>query len=87
MRHVGTELDVLAYRRTELLVVRESRFIECVEVDVDEALPLFVGNLQSAVHIDGVLKPQAAGEPVGAAEGLGREPREVIDMGRLPDRR
>jgi len=36
-----------------------------------------------AVDVNDVLKSQAGGEPVGAAEGLGGEPGEVFDMARL----
>ncbi|MEK8107244.1 hypothetical protein NKG94_22600 [Micromonospora sp. M12] len=36
-----------------------------------------------AVDVNDVLKSQFGGEPVGAAEGLGGEPREVFDMARL----
>jgi hypothetical protein len=42
---------------------------------------LVIGDLQAAVNIDDVLEAELAREPVRASEGLGSEPRQMVDVG------
>jgi hypothetical protein len=55
------------------------RLVHGGEVEVGEAPPLFLADLQVPVHIAHVLDAELAHEPVVAAEGLGREGGEMID--------
>ena len=82
LRHPGAELDVLANRFTERLVVRQAGLVEGLQVRGDEPLPLLVGDVEVPVHIDDVPEAELAGEAVRTAEGLGREPGQMIHVGR-----
>jgi len=75
---------VLADGRAERLVVRHPRLVERGQVELDEALALRLGDPQPAVDVDEVLEAELAREAVRAAEGLGGEHREVLDVLRLP---
>src|SRR5262249_17435941 len=77
-----TELDVRADRLPEAVVVGQAGLVERLHVQSDEAIALLVGDLQLAVDVDDVLKAELAREAVGAAERLGGEPGQVVDMGR-----
>jgi hypothetical protein len=79
-RDACAELNVLAYGGAERLVVGHLRRIERRHVQLDEALALLLSDLEAAMHVDQVLKPELAREPVGTAERLGGEHRQVIDM-------
>jgi len=78
---MGAELYVLAECLTERLVIGQPGFIEGLQVERDESFALLVGDLQLAVHVDHVSEAQPAGEAIRAAEGLRREPGQVIDVG------
>ena len=78
------ELDVRTYRFAERGIVGQARLIERLEIQRDETLPLFVGDLQAAVRADNVLESQLPREPIGPAERLRGEPRPVIDVTRSP---
>ena len=54
--------------------------VEGLEVQLDEPLPLLLGDLQAAVDGDEVVETQLAGEAVGAAERLGGEGGQVVDV-------
>jgi hypothetical protein len=58
------------------------RGIPCRESD--EPISLCIGDPQMTMHIDEVIEPQLAGEPVRAAERLCREPGQVVDVRRCP---
>ena len=75
------ELCVLAECLTERLVIGQPGFTEGVQVERDESFALLVGDLQVAVHVDHVSEAQPAGEAIRPAEGLRREPGQVIDVG------
>lgn len=45
------------------------------------AVVSLVRDLQVAVHVDDVLKTELAAEAIGAAERLGGEPGQVVDVG------
>jgi hypothetical protein len=79
-RDAGAELNVLANGGAERLVVGHPRGVERRYVQLDEALALLLGDLEPAMHVDQVLKAELAREPVGTAERLGSEHRQVIDM-------
>jgi hypothetical protein len=68
----------------ERRVVGHAGRVERRGVEGDEALPLLLGDAQAAVDGDEVGEPEFASEPVGAAEGLGGEGREVVDVLGLP---
>ncbi len=78
------ELDVLHDGLPERRIVGHAGRVERRGVQGDEALPLFLGDVQAAVDGDEVGEAEFAGEPVGAAEGLGGEGREVVDVLGLP---
>src|SRR5919106_1012483 len=81
-RHPGAELEVLAHGLAERLVVWQAGFVERLQIELNEPLPLLVGDLQVAVHVDHVLEAELAREAIGAAKRLGREPRQVVDVSR-----
>jgi hypothetical protein len=54
------------------------------QVELDEPLPLRLSDLETAVHGDQVGKAELACERVRAAERLGGEHRQMVDMLRLP---
>src|SRR5262249_27598597 len=76
------ELDVRANRLPEGFVVWQAGLVERLHVQSDKAIALLVGDRQLAVDVDDVLKAELAREAVGAAERLGGEPGQVVDMGR-----
>jgi hypothetical protein len=78
------ELEVSAHRLPEGLVAGQACLVEPLQVHTHEAVALLVGDLQVAVDVDDVLEAQPLGEAVGAAERLGGEPGQVVDMGRYP---
>lgn len=78
------ELGMGAHCRPEWLVIRQARFIKGLRIEGHEALPLLVGDLQMAVHVDHMLESKPAGEAVRAAERLGSEPGQVVDVMRTP---
>src|SRR5262249_16304598 len=69
---------------SEALVAGEARLIERLQVDRHEPLPLLVRDFQVSVNVDNVLKGELGSEGVRAAEGLGSEPGQTIDVMRLP---
>ena len=78
---VGTELDMFLDCFAEPFVGREASLVRRLQVDADEAVALLVSDVQVAVNVDQVLKPELAAEAVRAAERLGREPGQVLDVG------
>jgi hypothetical protein len=58
----GSELDMLADRLTERLIVGYCGLVERLKVDLDEPLALLVGDLQVAVYVDVVAKAKLVGE-------------------------
>jgi RNA polymerase sigma factor (sigma-70 family) len=77
---MSPELDVLPDRLAERGVVRQPGLVERRQVQRDEPRALLVGDVQVAVDVDDVLEAELAGEPVGPAERLGREPGQVVDV-------
>ena len=78
---VGAEFDMGSDGLPERFVVGEPGLVEGLEVERDEAVALLVADLQVAVDIDDVLEAELLCEAAGAAERLGREPGQVVDVG------
>jgi hypothetical protein len=81
LRHPGAELDVLADRLAERLVVGQPGLVHRREVERHEPLPLLIGDVQVPVHVNQVPEAELAGEAVRAAERLSGEPGQVVDVG------
>jgi hypothetical protein len=77
----GAELDVLADGLAERLVAWQAGLVERLEVQGDEPVTLLDGDLAVPVHLDDVLESHLPAEAVGAAERLGGEPGEVVNVG------
>ena len=69
--------------RTELVVGGKVRCVERSHVELDEPLPLLLGDPKVSVDVDEMCEAELSGEAVGAAEGLGGEGGEVVDVFRL----
>jgi hypothetical protein len=82
-RDLRAEFDVGSDGRTELFVGGKVRRVERSHVELDEPLPLLLGDPKVSVHVDEMCKAELSGEAVGPAEGLGGEGCEVIDVFRL----
>ena len=59
-RHLGAELDVLADRLAERRIGRQVGRVERRHVELDEPLPLLLGDPEAAVHGDEVREAQLA---------------------------
>jgi arginase len=68
---------------TERRVVGKISLVECLRVQLCEALPFLLGDLEVAVHVDEMLEAQLAREAVGSAEGLAGE-RAALDADQFP---
>jgi hypothetical protein len=77
------ELHVLAHGGAKRLVVGHPGRIERGHIQLDETLALGLGDLQTSMNVDQVLKTELTREAVRATEALGREHRHVIDVLRL----
>jgi hypothetical protein len=60
--------------------VGQTGLVESLQVERDESFALLVRDLEPPVHVDEVLEAQLAREAVGAAERLGGEPGQVLDV-------
>src|SRR4051812_31981130 len=74
------ELDVLTEGLLKRLIAGELGLRGGLHVEGDESLPLLVGDLQPTVHVDQVVEPEPLGEAIRAAEGLSREPGQMLDV-------
>jgi hypothetical protein len=83
-RDARAELHMGAHGLAEWLVVGHLRRVERGHVELDESGALLVGDVQASMHVDQVGESQLASEVIGAAERLGGELREVLDVVRLP---
>jgi hypothetical protein len=77
------ELDVRAHGIAERLVVGETGFVERLQVQRCELMPLLVADREMTMHLDQMLEAQLAGEAVGPTERFHREPGQVFDVMRL----
>lgn len=77
-----SELDMLAHGPPKRFIAGHSGFVQRLQVDLDEPLALFVGDLQVAVYVDDVPKAKLLCETRWAAERLGRKPGQMIDVSR-----
>jgi hypothetical protein len=75
-----SELEMLPYGLAEQRVVGEVTFVECFEVERDEAFAFAVGDLEVPVHVDDVLEAEFTREVIGSTERFGGEPGEMVDM-------
>jgi len=82
-RHVRPELHVRAQRLAERGVIGQPGRVGGGQVQLDEPLPLLLGDLQAAVHVDEMGEAQLPGEVVGAPERFGLERGQVVDVIRL----
>lgn len=76
-----TELDMLTHGFAELLIGGQTRLVQGFQINLDEALPLLIGDLQAAMPVDEVRESQFAAETAWATEGFGGEPGQMIDVG------
>jgi hypothetical protein len=74
------KLDVFADGFAERWISGEAGGVEGGHVQLDEAGALGLGDSQAAVDGDQVGEAELAGEALGAAEGLGGEGGDVVDM-------
>jgi hypothetical protein len=54
--------------------------VEGAGVELDEPLPLLLGDVEASVHVDQVLEPELAAEPVGTTERLCGEGGEMVHV-------
>jgi hypothetical protein len=79
-RHLRPELDMRAHRRTKWRVGRKPGCIRCGHVQLHEPVPLRLGDLQAAVHLDQVGEAQLAGEVIRPSERFGLERGQMVHM-------
>jgi hypothetical protein len=71
---------VLEYGLAEGFVSGHVGLVECLEVQLHKTCPLRLGDPQVAVDVDEMGEAELPAEAIGAAEGLGGEPRQVLDV-------
>lgn len=81
--NLRTELDVGLDRFSELCIIGKVRRVERCHVELDEPLPLFLGDLKVPMNIDEMCEAELSGEAIWATKGFNSEGGEVIDMFRL----
>jgi hypothetical protein len=84
LRDARPELHVRTERATKLHVLRQPGFVRRLHVERDEPFSLLVRDREVPMHVDEMRKTNLSRESVRTAEGLRREPREVLDVKRLP---
>ena len=82
-RHLRPEFHVLAHGFAKFGIGGHGGDVEGSQVQLDEPLALFFGDMETPVHIDEMLETQLPAEAVRTAEGLGGEGREVVNVLRL----
>jgi hypothetical protein len=50
-RDLGTELEVLEHRGTEVRIFGDPDLVEGAGVELDEPLPLLLGDVEASVHV------------------------------------
>ena len=81
--NLRAEFNVGSDGLSELLIIGKISGVERSHVERDESLALLLGDPKVPMDSDQMLEAELPGEAVGAAEGFGREGREMIDVLRL----
>ncbi len=76
---MGAEFNVFANCLAEALVAWKA-CLGRLRVGADEAVALLVCDLEVAVQVDDVLEAERFGEAARAAERLGREPAQAVNV-------
>ena len=65
---------------TELMIVGQADGVERRQVQLDEAPPLLLGDVEATMHVDQVREPELAAEASRSAERFRGEGGQVIDV-------
>jgi hypothetical protein len=79
-RHERSELDVVADGVAEGSIIGHTRVVQRGQVELNETLPLLLGDGQPPVYLDQMGEAEFAAKAIRAAERLSSERGQVVDV-------